>query len=134
MHSEDLCEMISIKYFINFKLFNSRAVGPDTVLTSHECFRYFRSDQPEKPYYLYIWSHVKKKMLYRWATPLSSYLKHTEEMSSNDCVVAVCNNVPFHCVLKVYVGSCCGSEQLQLYNLLLKMFMQDCSVFGAVFC
>lgn len=54
MHSEDLCEMICVKYFINFKLFSGRAVASDTVLTSHERFRYFRSDKPEMSYYLYI--------------------------------------------------------------------------------
>lgn len=57
---------------------------------------------------------------------LSSYLEHRKEMSSNDdSVFAVCHNVLSHCFYTVYVGTCCGSQHLWLYNLLVKMFGQD---------
>lgn len=65
---------------------------------------------------------------------LNFYLKHTKEMSFNDdSVSAAFHNVLFHRFFTVYVGSCCGSKQLRLYNLLVKMFIQD-SVFIAVLC
>lgn len=76
-----------------------------------------------------IWKNVNKQMLCRPDTAmdtLSLYLEHRKEMSSNDdSVIPVCHNVLSQCFYTVYVGSCCGSPHLWLYNLLVKMFGQD---------
>lgn len=62
----------------------------------------------------------------------SLHLKHRKEMSSND-VFAVCHNVLSRCFYTVYIGSCCGSQHLWLYNLLVKMFGRD-SLFITMLC